>query len=106
MSAHASPKYAGIHRFSNVVDRTRVETAGLAFLFIERGDKYHGDVASRRLPFEPATDLVTIHAWHPDVEQNEIRGIFRHCDLECLRAVGGDARSVFGTKGFDKNALV
>jgi len=64
--------------FEGLCDKVRGSHAQTFVLFggiMHATEQDDGDVFARLFGFEVAENLKTIHAWHMNVENNEIRGL-------------------------------
>ena len=79
----------GINRFSQAGDSAELQ--GLLFGFIGNiaCDKDNRYVTGCRVVLQPATDLMTIHLRHHDIQQYEIRGRRLFSNFESLFPAGG-----------------
>ena len=78
----------------DVVYRTDLKAQLLVAFFDLRRQEDHGDVRRFRILFQPPADLITVHARHHHIEQDEI-GSLRACGYgKRLLTVGRDLGAI------------
>ncbi len=94
--AHAGEKSDLVDRLGQEVVGARLEASQPVGGLIESRHHDDGDMPRRRIGFQPAADLESVHPRHHHVEQNDV-AIAGGADLQGVRAVGaGDDVEIIG----------
>ena len=72
MSLHPGFDDRESKRFSDVIYRPQLQPCRLIFRGIESGNKNDRYVSSEFIRLELATNLITVHTWHDDIQQHHI----------------------------------
>src|SRR5271157_4501789 len=73
MRTDARQYFRSPDRLCNIVDATNLERFHLVLFGFERTEKDDGYGTSRLIGLKTSTYLVTVHARHPDIQQNQRR---------------------------------
>jgi hypothetical protein len=93
VGTHPRQQLTFVEGLRQVVDRPELEPLNDALHIILGGEKDDGNVARLRIGLQPATDLVAIHVWHHDVEQDELKRA-RRGPLQRSLSVGRELEGV------------
>ncbi|MNP43955.1 hypothetical protein D3C76_1378000 [compost metagenome] len=69
---HPRQQYGRIDRLAQVIACTQFEPQAFILIFVSGTQKQHRDIHGFRIALEPTTDLITIHARHNHIEQDQV----------------------------------
>ena len=101
--AHPGFDQGGLEGLDDVVHGAQVQAVGLVARVVLRSDEQNGDAGCGRIFLKATAHLVTVHAGHDHVQQNDIGRVGAVSQTQAGKPVLGHYQGKFVLEGFNQN---